>query len=120
MFVARVFNYLGAVLELHWLRDQIESLSRKEHWTRLARSALRDELYRLQRLLTIQAMASGTENIDPDVLVESWSSSNSSLLERYRRRFVEFKSARVDLALLNVALNELLKLSRDLEDKQGA
>ncbi|MFO8024549.1 NAD-glutamate dehydrogenase [Thiohalophilus sp.] len=116
VFVAQVFNRLGAELELHWLRDQIDRLSRKEHWTRLARSALRDELYRLQRLLTINVLGSENINLDAKRLFENWRESHDSVLERYDRRFVEFKSAHVDLALLNVALNELQKLIRNLEE----
>ncbi|TDY01742.1 NAD-glutamate dehydrogenase [Thiohalophilus thiocyanatoxydans] len=116
VFVAQVFNRIGAALELHWLRDQIDKLSRKEHWTRLARSALRDELYRLQRLLTASVLDSDATNTDAMLLVENWRAAQEAVLERYTRRFVEFKSASVDLALLNVALNELQKLIRNLDE----
>ncbi|MDR9436983.1 MAG: NAD-glutamate dehydrogenase [Thiohalophilus sp.] len=115
VFVAQVFNRLGAALNLHWLRDEIDQLSRKEHWTRLARSALRDELYRLQRLLTASVLEFET-NTDAKRLFENWRKAHKSVLERYSRRFVEFKSAHVDLALLNVALNELQKLIRNLDE----
>lgn len=116
VYVAQVFNRLGAALDLHWLRDQIDQLSRKEHWTRLARSALRDELYRLQRLLTASVLDfDGTNSTDAKRLFENWQEIHKPVLERYSRRFVEFKSARVDLALLNVALNELQKLIRNLD-----
>lgn len=112
-FVARVFNRLGAELELHWLRDQINQLSKKEHWVRLARSALRDELYRLQRHLTGQVLACCSGTNASQALIESWISCNRAVLERYMQRFVEFKSGRVDLALISVALNEVQRLIRD-------
>ncbi|MDZ7663381.1 NAD-glutamate dehydrogenase [Thiohalophilus sp.] len=121
VFVAQVFNRVGAELELHWLRDQIDQLSRKEHWTRLARSALRDELYRLQRLLTAGVLGSdGTNNADAKRLLENWREAHKSVLERYTRRFVEFKSAHVDLALLDVARNELQKLIRNLGEYRNS
>jgi glutamate dehydrogenase len=114
-FVARVFNRVGATLELHWLRDQIDQLSRQEHWTRLARSALRDDLYRLQRSVTISVLDSDPDNTDAGGRVDNWLARYQPELERYRQRFVEFKSANVDLALINVALNELQKLLRALD-----
>ncbi|MGD8712739.1 MAG: NAD-glutamate dehydrogenase, partial [Thiohalophilus sp.] len=115
-FVAQVFNRLGSFLELHWLRDQIDGLSKEEHWTRLARSALRDELYRLQRNLTVQVINSRQDSVaDPKLLIESWLSTFAQVYERYNHRFVEFKSGIVDLALISVALNELQRLIRDTE-----
>lgn len=119
-FVARVFNRLGAELELHWLRDQINQLSEKEHWIRLARSGLRDELYRLQRNLTTQVLAYCTDVSEPQALLETWMSTSEAALDRYYRRFMEFKSGRVDLALISVAMNDVQKLIRDMSDSDMA
>lgn len=119
-FIAQLFHHLGAKLELHWLRDQIEQLSQEDHWTRLARATLRDELYRLQRTLTAQVLEFvTTEDKDPESVIETWRDAHQFLLDRYMQRFVEFKSGGVDLALISVALNEVQRLIRDIEDPSG-
>jgi glutamate dehydrogenase len=111
-FVAQVYNHLGAELQLHWLRDQITLLSQEEHWTRLARSSLRDEQYRLQRTLTCEALDFARDQEDSAAAISAWKTANQELLERYQQRFVEFKSGSVDLALISVALDEVQKLVR--------
>ncbi|MGD8568964.1 MAG: NAD-glutamate dehydrogenase [Gammaproteobacteria bacterium] len=110
--VARLYNLMGAELELHWLRDQISTLGQEEHWTRLARSTLRDEQYRLQRLLTNEALELVDNDSEPETAMEKWKQANQIMVDRYLQRFAEFKTGNVDLALLSVATNEVRKLIR--------
>ena len=51
-----VYFRLGAELGLDWLRDRILELPRADRWQALARAALRDDLYRLHRALTREAL----------------------------------------------------------------
>ena len=111
-FVAKLYNLMGAELELHWLRDQISGLTQEEHWTRLARSTLRDEQYRLQRILTCEALDLADADTDPESAMENWKQANQTMADRYLQRFTEFKTGTVDLALLSVAINEVRKLIR--------
>ncbi len=102
-------------MELHWLRDQIAQLSHEEHWTRLVRVTLRDEQYRLQRILVAEVLGFAGGESDPVAVMNIWKTANQPVLERYLRRFVEFKSGSVDLALISVALNEVQKLIRSID-----
>ncbi|WP_303904706.1 NAD-glutamate dehydrogenase [Thiohalomonas denitrificans] len=112
--VSRLYFALGAMLGMRWLRDQIGALSAEDHWSRLAREALRDELYRLHRTLTVEALQTSPGEEDARTLVANWVVANLETVERLHRRLGQFQTApAADFALLSVALNELRKLSRE-------
>ena len=57
---------IGARLRLDWLRDRILELPRDDRWQALARTALRDDLYRLHRSLIRDVFATaGRDGDDP-------------------------------------------------------
>ncbi len=114
--VSRLYFALGAALGMQWLREQIGSLPAEDHWSRLAREALRDELFRLHRKLTIEALQTSPEEEEPQALVSDWAGANPCAVEHYQRRVEQFRAApSANFALLSVALNELRKLSGDSE-----
>lgn len=109
--VARLYFMLGRRLEFYWLRDQITALPEDNHWSRLARAALREDLYRLHRTLTREALLSGSASSDADALFTAWHRANQVNVDRYAQRLAEFKSvSNSDLAMLSVAVNEARKL----------
>jgi NAD-specific glutamate dehydrogenase len=94
------------------LRDQISGLSQEEHWLRLARSTLRDEQYRLQRILAWETLKHYQSKDTPETVVATWKNIHQQAVDRYLQRFAEFKTGTVDLALLSVVTNEVRKLIR--------
>jgi len=109
--VAPLYFALGAQLELTWLRNQVAALGEDSRWMRLARAGLRDDLYRLHRTLTREALLLTPLANDPSTLLENWLQANQVNVERYTQQLADFKTADVsDLALLTVAVSEARKL----------
>jgi glutamate dehydrogenase len=113
--VSAVYFRLGGRLQLNWLRDQISELPHADRWQALARSALRDDLFGLQRALTQDVLrgagaATGAE-IDADAEIDAWTRANASAVERSRAMLGEIRRTRVfDLTTLPVALREVRDL----------
>lgn len=109
--VAALYFALGAHLELTWLRDQLAGLAEDNRWMRLARAGLRDDLYRLHRTLTREALLLTPLSSDPYASLESWLLANQVNVERYAQHLADFRTAEsIDLALLTVAVSEARKL----------
>ncbi len=110
--VGKLYFHLGALLDLHWVRDRITALPEESHWPTLARAALRDDLLRLQRTLTREALLqSGDRDLSPTAILDHWSANNQITVERYLQHLSEFKASELpDLAMLSVAVNEARKL----------
>ncbi|HEY1595356.1 MAG TPA: NAD-glutamate dehydrogenase domain-containing protein, partial [Thermoleophilaceae bacterium] len=109
--VARVQFDLGHRLQLHWLRDRIVALPRDDRWRALSRAALRDDLYGLQRALTIEVLRSADDGIgDAHALVGAWVEANPAA-ERALETLADIRVGRVfDLTTLPVAVREVRNL----------
>ena len=103
--VARNYYRLEGALQLDWLRDAITGLPRDNRWQSLARSALRDDLYRMQRSLTSLALA------EPGVgamFAENWLSARAHDVEICHQMFAELQAFEtLDLAMLSAGMREL-------------
>ncbi len=109
--VAKLYFALGAKLDLHWLRDQIAVLPDEGRWPRLARAALRDDLFRLHRTITREALLLSPPEAAHNDALTRWLNASEVTVSRYLQRLAEFKSSDSnDLALLSVAVNEARKL----------
>ncbi len=109
--VGRLYFLLGDHLDLNWLREKIIALPEDRHWPTLARSALRDDLYRLHRTLTREALLLSSSNQTPEDMLAQWLSANTVTVERYLQQAENFKSCESnDLPMLSVAINEARKL----------
>ncbi|MEK7990176.1 MAG: NAD-glutamate dehydrogenase [Thiotrichaceae bacterium] len=108
--VMAVHFSLGTQLKLHWLRDQISTLPRQNRWESLSRSALRDELYRTHRHLTMQVLQS-VQHDDVQQRVELWLAENQAAVERSIKIFTELQVVeKPDLSMLSVVLREVGRL----------
>jgi glutamate dehydrogenase len=101
---------IGARLELDWLRDRILELPRDDRWQALARTALRDDLYRLHRSLIRDVFATaGLDGGQPPV--DSWLDQNQSGVERALAVLADVRASReYDTTTLPVALREFKNL----------
>jgi len=111
-FVAEVYFELSNKLGLAWLREKIAELPAVAHWQRLAKEAMQDDLSGLQRAITAEVLAAGTEVGTRDSLIGAWQDRNRRGIERAAQLLTELRAASsVDSAMLSVALRELRGLA---------
>jgi glutamate dehydrogenase len=113
-FAARVYFGLGDALALDWLRDQVEQLAVEGHWQAVARGALRDNLYSLQRRLVSAALAlRRTRRRDPTATLAAWLSARRTNVEHLRQTLKDMKTgaATADFPTLSVALQAVRRLA---------
>jgi len=107
---AATYHGVSELLSLGWLRDQIQALPREDRWQTLARSALRDDLYRVHADITGNLLLAGSSG-DPRELVERWRDRQLQSISRFVSTMDEIRlSDAVDLAELTVAVQELRNL----------
>jgi glutamate dehydrogenase len=107
---ARVYFGLGATLGLDWLRDEIERLSVDGHWQAVARGALREELYLLQRRLCDRVLA-GKSRGDARELVAAWLEASGERVGSVARMVREMRAlGSADFPTLSVAVRALRRL----------
>ena len=113
-----VYFSIGDILDLHWLRDSIADLRAENHWHLLAKSSLRNQLHRIQRLLTAD-MLSGSKGTAKQ-RIDAWNTVNIKAKQRFKNVLRELKrSGKLDFPMLSVALGELqiLRQSNDSTPK---
>jgi glutamate dehydrogenase len=111
--VTQIYFGISSRLGLDWLRDRILELPRDDRWQALARAALRDDLYRLQRSLTREILLSAAEFEAADPL-EDWLERNAGEVERTDAVLADVKGSRAyDTTTLPVVLRELRSLVAD-------
>ncbi|MBL4906612.1 MAG: NAD-glutamate dehydrogenase [Sneathiella sp.] len=101
--VGEVYFAVGAELNLDWLRFAAETIEPKDHWERLAVTAIIDDLYGQQRALTntIFANANGHKG---RAALDHWGAKNHKSVHRSKDLIEEFKSTSgVDIAKLAFA-----------------
>lgn len=114
--VAAIYFDLANKLGMPWLRDKITALPGDQHWQMLAKGAMLDDLWGLQRSITSAVLAGGhagdEEHESPAALVEAWQASNGRTIERAEQLLGELRAVQApDAAMLSVALRELRGLS---------
>lgn len=92
----------------------VSSLPRGDRWHAQARLALRDDLYRSLKALTVDVAAQSdtTTVLEPCELIRTWEASNQSRLQRSRRALNDLKShAPHNLAALSVAATHIRRMT---------
>ena len=110
--VADIYFGVSARLGVPWLRDRIASLPDDQHWRRLAKGAMQDDLSGLQRTVATEALVGGGGIHDLPALIGAWQERNRRALEREAQLLAELRAApSLDPAMLSVALRELRTLA---------
>jgi glutamate dehydrogenase len=110
--VAAIYFDLANRLGMPWLRDKITALPGDQHWQMLAKGAMLDDLWGLQRSITGAVLAGGGDHDSPTALVEAWQASNGRTIERAEQLLGELRAVPApDAAMLSVALRELRGLT---------
>lgn len=103
---------VGSRLELGWFREQVKRHPVTSHWDALARAAIRDDLDRQQRVITVAIMLMHGEVDDVDAKIDAWIEHHKVFVNRWRMMIIELKSLTVrDFTMFSVALRELLELA---------
>jgi glutamate dehydrogenase len=109
--VGTVFFDVGEELGNDWLRDMIARLAVEDRWDRLARQALLDESFALQRAIAARVLASEAA-VEPEKAVGRWIEDNKALVQRARAVITDMQGAGpVDLAMASVASRALRVLA---------
>src|SRR5215203_2005834 len=108
---AAVYFALGDRLRLHWLRRHIEALPRDNRWRTLARSALRDDIFNQQAVLTTEVLSNTPQDEPPGERIETWAKINEGSVHRAMQVLTDINSSGTfDLSTLSVALREIRNL----------
>jgi len=110
VYAARVYFELAERVGLAWIKQQVEALVAEGHWHSVARSALRDSLYGLQRKITAAALEGG--GVEPGARVDAWIAGHALELGYLTGLIRDLKSGSVtDFATLSVALQSVRRLA---------
>jgi len=106
---AEVYFAVGEQLRVPWLLASIVALQVQGKWQALARSNLRDDTYRLHRLLAGRILEH--EGDTAEARIQAWSDQHPDKIRFGRERLQELQSADGDDFLaLAVGVRELRKL----------
>jgi glutamate dehydrogenase len=112
--VADVFYALGGVLQVDWLRQQIEALEVAGKWHAMSRANLREELLSHHNRLVEQVLSGFGRRRDP---VADWLQAHSARVDEAGTMLEKMKEqAEMDYATLSVAVRSLGKLADDTAD----
>jgi glutamate dehydrogenase len=111
-YAARAYFDLGERIGLTWIKEQIEGLAADGHWQAVARGTLRDNLYTLQRRITLAVL--DAKGRDAASRVEQWISRNANAVEALKRVVVDLRTGSPpDFATLSVALQAVRRLVQE-------
>ena len=109
--IAQVFFSLGALLDLKWLRRQVEALQVVGQWHAMSRANLRDELFTHQNRLVERVLQSGGRKRDP---VAVWAEANAERLAGMQKMLNHMKNhVEMDYPTIAVAVRSLGHLADD-------
>jgi glutamate dehydrogenase len=109
--IAQVFFSLGELLDLKWLRRQVEALQVVGQWHAMSRANLRDELFTQQNRLVERVLQSGGRKRDP---VTAWSEANAERLATMQKMLSHMKNhVEMDYPTIAVAVRSLGQLVDD-------
>ncbi len=105
--VSKIYFEVGARFDLGWMRATGEQLGLKNHWQKLAVSALIEDLYSYQSTLT-HAAIDCMDNGDPLAGLAKWIEGHKATVEQTDQMIAEMKSTPgVDFAILTVMAKQL-------------
>ncbi|MGE3318752.1 MAG: NAD-glutamate dehydrogenase [Candidatus Berkiella sp.] len=123
--VTVTYYAIGSRLELGWFREQIKNHPVANHWDSLARAAIRDDLDRQQRNLTVAVMMMQPDVDDVEAQIDAWMAQHKEMLDRWKHMINDLKSlSKREFTMYSVALRELMEIAnislRDYNSKRVA
>lgn len=111
---AKLYAELSEKLDIPWIYRNIEALKVDGRWQAMARSNLREEIYRERRELTAILLQRRGAAIPKDA-ADQWLEKNAAAVQHFKATLEEMKQRHeeVDFAVLSVAQQELRRLSSE-------
>ncbi|MFQ5548024.1 MAG: NAD-glutamate dehydrogenase [Woeseia sp.] len=110
---AKLYADLSDKLDIPWIYRNIEALKVEGRWQAMARSNLRDEIYRERRHLAAILLRRRGAAI-PKKAVDDWINKNAAAVQHFVSTLDEMKKRhKIDFATLSVAQQELRRLSAE-------
>ena len=111
---AKLYAELSEKLDIPWIYRNIEALKVDGRWQAMARSNLREEIYRERRELTAILLQRRGATIPKDA-ADQWLEKNAAAVQHFKATLEEMKQRHeeVDFAVLSVAQQELRRLSSE-------
>jgi glutamate dehydrogenase len=110
---ARVYAELSDRLDIPWIYRNIEALKVDGRWQAMARSNLREEIYRERRELALILLRRRGKTI-PKNAVDDWIEKNATAVDHFKSTLEDMKKRpEIDFATLSVAQQELRRLSTE-------
>jgi glutamate dehydrogenase len=107
---AGVYFGIGDRLRVLWLLSSIIGLNVQGTWQALARSNLRDDSYRLHRLIVARVLQQPGKSAEERI--ERWTATHEQRVRFGMQRLQELAATPVDFMVLAVGVRELRKLSQ--------
>ena len=110
---ARLYSAFNDNLGIYWLHVCAEDLKVSGRWQAIARSNLREDIYRIRRELAAQLLGKRGKQ-DMKAAAERWLDQRSDKVDRYKAMVEEMRlRGAIDFATLSVAAQELRDLITD-------
>tara|TARA_R110002110_G_scaffold195770_1_gene405441 strand:- start:44928 stop:49820 length:4893 start_codon:yes stop_codon:yes gene_type:complete len=110
--VISTYYAIGGRLELEWFREQVKRHAVANHWDALARAAIRDDLDRQQRIITVAIMLMPSDIDEVEAKIDAWLTHHKIFVERWRHMISDLKALTMkDFTMFSVALRELMELA---------
>ena len=114
--VAKTYYLLGNRLELNWLRELIDAYNVENQWDELARAGFRDDLDRIQRVLSAQVLLVKTPETRGTSIperIEIWINNHVFFVERWQKLLTDLKASEiVGFVTYSVVLRELFDFAQ--------
>jgi glutamate dehydrogenase len=110
--VAAMYFAVEDRLNLGEFRELINSYPIDSHWMILARSAVKADLDRLQRMLAVEVLKSKSKTKDVEACLDNWMESYRALIEHWQWLFAKIKaSPTLEYAMLVVSIRALFDVA---------
>ncbi|MFT3741711.1 MAG: NAD-glutamate dehydrogenase [Gammaproteobacteria bacterium] len=112
--VAELYFTLGNRLCLDEFRELVNGYPVDNHWMVLGRSAIKAELDKQQRILTLLVLQQrDSQDAKPDALLDTWVEKHQLRVERWLSLLAEMKNSPMEYSIMVVALRELANLAQN-------
>jgi len=109
--VAQTYYLLGNLIDLKWFREAIGSYLLDTQWGELGRSSFRDDLDRVQRILSINILLFAKRKMKKAPIterVQAWLNEQQVFIHRWKSLLADIKSSvNVEFVTFSVLLREL-------------
>ena len=108
---ASAYFFLGDVLEIDWLREEINAAKFNNFWEALARGSYRDDIDFLQRQITLSVLNLSTKGEKLEQRIEHWIHDHQRWVERWQSTIARLKTARIGYTKIYIAVRDLAALA---------